>query len=69
MGGRHHNFEDPSTWGRDIRKTKFDPLGLFSSVVTIMIVIFEDKYIIYLSDLFETILTFWFQFPIDDNLD
>ena len=25
MGDRHKNFEDPSTWDRDIRKTKFDP--------------------------------------------
>ena len=26
MGDRHENFEDPSTWGRDMRKTKFDLL-------------------------------------------
>jgi hypothetical protein len=29
MGGRHKNVEDPSTRGRDIRKTKYDPLGFF----------------------------------------
>jgi hypothetical protein len=29
MGDRHQNFEDPSTGAQDIRKTKFDLLGLF----------------------------------------
>jgi hypothetical protein len=29
MGGRHQNFEDPITWARDIRKTKFDLSGFF----------------------------------------
>ena len=29
MGGRHQNYEDPITWARDIRKTKFDLLGFF----------------------------------------
>jgi hypothetical protein len=29
MGDRHKNFEDPGTWARDIRKTKFDLLGFF----------------------------------------
>ena len=31
VGGRHQHFEDPITWTRDIRKTKFDPLGVFLS--------------------------------------
>ena len=33
MGGRHQNFEDPSTLGRDIRKTKFDLLGFFGATL------------------------------------
>ena len=29
MGDRHKNYEDPITWTRDIRKTKFNLLGFF----------------------------------------
>ena len=29
MGGRQQNVEDPITWTRDKRKTKFDMLGFF----------------------------------------
>ena len=29
MGGRHKIFEDPITWTRDTRKTKFDLFGFF----------------------------------------
>jgi hypothetical protein len=31
MGDRHKNYEDPITWTRDIRKTKFDLLGFSES--------------------------------------
>ena len=29
IGDTYKNFEDPITWTRDIRKTKFDLLGFF----------------------------------------
>ena len=29
MGGRHKNFKDQMIWNRDIRITKYDPLGFF----------------------------------------
>ena len=35
MGGRHQNVEDPSTWGRDISKTKFDLLGFFLNTLKV----------------------------------
>jgi hypothetical protein len=36
MGDRHKNFEGSSTGGRDIRKTKFDPLGFFLNTLYYM---------------------------------